>query len=136
MNAILAVGWPVAHVSLIVFLIVGAPLGITRPLVARLHLVAAVATGTVFALGADCPFTVWEKSARSAAGWPVYRGGFVEHYLVQPVYGGGMTPLVTTMIMAAWLVPSLVGHGIRLRRRRHPANPIATATAPSVSRGG
>lgn len=44
--------------------------------------------GTVLALyltGSDCPLTTWELQLREAAGAPGYRGGFIGHYLTEPL---------------------------------------------------
>lgn len=118
MSVAAAVFWPVIHLALVVFLIVGGPASIRRPVLARAHLAAVTGTSAVFLAGYDCPFTVWEKSARVASGWPSYEGGFIEHYLVRPVHPAGITPWVSVLIMAVWVVPTVVGHGVRWRQVR------------------
>lgn len=139
--ALLAVLWPLAHLTLMIFLIGGGPLGVHRPWVARVHLAAAAATGAVFLLGADCPLTTWEKQARSAAGWPGYRGGFIEHYLVRPLHPSGITTAITVLIVAAWVVPSIAGHAVRRHRTRRPTvatgrcGPAGGAPAGEASEG-
>ncbi|HYF46435.1 MAG TPA: DUF2784 family protein, partial [Acidimicrobiales bacterium] len=80
MNGLLAWTMAAAHLSLIVFLVIGA----WFPRLRRAHLVAALATAAVFLLGADCPLTVWENHFRDAAGWGTYDEGFVAHYLWRP----------------------------------------------------
>src|SRR5690242_5515656 len=97
MNGLLACTMALAHLSLIVFLIVGA----WRPVWRRLHLVAVGATATVFLLGADCPLTVWENHFRAAAGWDSYGDGFVAHYLWRPA---------PVLVVAAWLVPTVLAY--------------------------
>lgn len=128
MSEAAAVFWLALHLALVVFLIVGGPASIGRPLLARVHLVTVAGTSAVFLAGYDCPFAVWEKNARVASGWSRYDGGFIEHYLVRPVHAPGITPWVSVAIMAVWLVPSVVGHGVRWRRARR------SATAPASSR--
>ena len=97
MNGLLAWTMALSHLSLIVFLIVGAWFPRLRPL----HLVAVGATATVFLAGADCPLTVWENHFRAAAGWDTYGEGFVAHYLWRPAPG---------LVVAAWLVPTVLGY--------------------------
>ena len=121
--AVLAVLWPVAHLALVVLLVVGGPLGVRRPALARFHLVAAGATTAVFLAGMDCPLTVWEKDARLAAGWASYDGGFLERYLVRPWHPAGMTWWIAAGILAVWLLPSVAGHGLRWQRDRPDPQP-------------
>ena len=66
------------------------------------HVPAAIATAAVFALGADCPLTVWQKSFLRRAGTDAYDGGFIEYYVVEPITGDGMTPAVNAIVVAAW----------------------------------
>ena len=81
----------------------------------KVHIPAAVATGAVFAAGADCPLTTWQKYCLRRAGDSPYRGGFIEHYLVEPVTGGGITATTKTVIQLTWIVPTVVGYAMVLR---------------------
>jgi hypothetical protein len=116
MNGALVVLAASMHAALILFLIVGGPLSVRLPGVARPHLVAALATGAVFLAGWDCPLTVMEDHFRAAAGWASHDSGFVERYLVEPVRPGGITPAIQAVIVVVWVVPSVAGHLLR----RHP----------------
>ena len=73
MNGLLAWTMAGAHLTLVVFLIVGA----WWPGLRWAHDVAALATATVFLLGADCPLTVWEDALRGFA----TEKGFIELWL-------------------------------------------------------
>lgn len=119
MNGLLAWTMAASHLTLVVFLIVGAWWSRSR----RLHLVAAGATATVFLLGADCPLTVWENHFRAAAGWDTYGEGFIAHYLWRPA---------PALVVAAWLVPTLAAYLFASRgtnRYRHSAgSPSSTST--------
>jgi hypothetical protein len=105
-----------SHLALIVVLIIGGPLTLRYPRFVWVHIPAAIATALVFALGADCPLTVWQKAYLRRAGAPPYEGGFIEHYIVEPITGGGMTPAVTAMVLAAWLIPTATAYTVRVRR--------------------
>ena len=119
MNELFAWAMALAHLSLVVFLIVGAWWRRLRPA----HLVAAVATATVFLLGADCPLTVWENHFRDRAGWDTYGEGFVAHYLWRP------SPL---LVVAAWLVPTALAYVVASRGtnryRQAAGSPSSTST--------
>ena len=119
MNGLLAWTMAFSHLSLIVFLIVGAWFPRLRPP----HLMAVGATATVFLLGADCPLTVWENHFRAAAGWDTYGEGFVGHYLWRPA------PVV---VVAAWLVPTAVAYLVvdrgMNRYRQLSGGPSSTST--------
>jgi len=118
-NGALAGTMALAHLALIVWLVVGGPLSLRWRRLGPLHLLAVAPTAAVFLAGADCPLTVWEKHFREAAGWPSYRGGFIENYLVEPWHSGGISPLVSVAVAATWIVPTVVGHGWRIRSARH-----------------
>jgi hypothetical protein len=119
--AYLAVAFAVAHGLFIVALIVGGPLSARWPRLARAHLVAVAGTAAVFLSGSDCPFTVAELFFRRHAGWSTFDTGFVSHHLVEPLHPAGITPWVQVLLVAAWVVPTVVGHTLRLRRARGAA---------------
>lgn len=73
--------------------------------------------------GSDCPLTTIEKHFREVAGWSVYRNGFISHYLVEPFHPAGITSGVRIVIIAAWIVPNILGYGLAFRNvRRRPAS--------------
>ncbi len=113
--------WAGCHLALIVLLIVGGPLGRRWPWIWRIHLPALVATAAVNIVGADCPLTTWQKAAIVRSGGHPYMGGFIEHYLVDPLWSGGMTPGVKLAILASWVVPTIWGYSAWLARRRTTA---------------
>lgn len=115
----LLASWLIAlsHLTVIVYVVVGGPLALRWPRSARAHLIVAVLVGGVFALGMDCPLTVWQKALLERAGRPVYSGGFIEHYLVHPLTGTGMTPTVNAVIVALWVVPTVASYTVLVRRQ-------------------
>ena len=106
-----------AHLVLVVVLIVGGPVALRRPWFVRVHVPAAIATAGVFALGADCPLTIWQKYFIRRAGRAPYEGGFLEHYLVEPLTGSGVTPMVNLAIVTVWVLPTVVAYALLIRRR-------------------
>jgi hypothetical protein len=107
----------ITHLAVIVCVVIGGPVALRWPKAQRVHLVVALLVGAVFALGMDCPLTVWQKALLERAGRPVYEGGFIEHYLVNPLTGGGITLGVNAVIVALWVVPTVVSYTILARRQ-------------------
>jgi len=114
MNHALAVLMAVTHGLFIAFLVSGALLARRWPPLVRPHLGAVAATAAVSLAGQDCPLTTWENHFRAADGRPVIEG-FVEHYLVLPIHDQGMTPAIQVVVLAAWVIPSVVGYRQRWR---------------------
>jgi Protein of Unknown function (DUF2784) len=108
-NHALAVLVAVTHGVFIALLVSGALLARRRPRLIGPHLAAVAATVAIFLTGLDCPLTTWENHFRAAAGLPAI-DGFVEHYLVRPLNDEGMTPAIRVAVVAAWVVPSVVGY--------------------------
>jgi hypothetical protein len=112
-----------SHLALIVLLIVGAPLSLIWNWMPKIHVPAAIATGAIFAVGADCPLTTWQKACIRRSGRQPYSGGFIEHYLVHPITGNGITATVKVVILLTWIVPSVVGYWLLARQRAHRLAP-------------
>lgn len=77
----------VSHLTFIVFVLTGGYLAWRWQTVLPFHIAAVAISGGLALAGLDCPLTNVEKWFRRHAGDPVYRGGFIAHYLVP----GGMT---------------------------------------------
>jgi Protein of Unknown function (DUF2784) len=106
----------VVHLSFVVFLIVGGPLGRRFRAVVPAHLAAIVAAVAINVTGSECPLTVLEKHFLRLAGRTPYRGGFISHYLVEPVHPSGITGKVNLVLLAAWIVPTAVAYAVLGRR--------------------
>ncbi len=118
---LLAAAIALAHGLLAVFLIVGAPFAARRPRVMAWYLVMLVPTAIVNLGRFPCPLTVWEKDFWRLAGETPYRGGFISHYFVKPIYSDGLTStgedllLVSVVVWClSWLLYSAAHH---LRKR-------------------
>ena len=108
----------ILHGAFIVFLIGGGLACLRWPHLLRFHIPAVIGMATVNLLGMDCPFTVVQKHFLERAGEVPYDGGFVEHYLVDPIHPGGITAGVRAAIIACWVVPTAAAYWSLARRRK------------------
>jgi len=109
---------PVAHGLFVAVLICGALQVVRRPRFAKIHLPLVAAMSAVAGTGSDCPLTVIEQNARERAGLERHPTGFVSHYLVEPFHPAGITPAIRKALIAAWVIPNLVGYAAAIRRPR------------------
>lgn len=115
----------VVHLLAVALLLSGALLALRWPRLLPLHLLVA---GTILAVnlaGADCPLTDLEQALRAAAGEAPYAGGFIAHYLVEPLHPAGITPAVSLAIYAVALAPNLLAAVLFAARRVRQAQPAA-----------
>jgi hypothetical protein len=75
----------VVHGLAVLFLLVGGLVALRLPRVVLLHAPVALAILAVYLAGADCPLTTLELRLRAMAGEPAYEGGFLGHYLFEPL---------------------------------------------------
>jgi hypothetical protein len=75
----------VVHGLAVAFMLGGGLVVLRRPRVAALHAPLALAILGVHLAGADCPLTTLELWLREAAGERGYTGGFLGHYLFEPL---------------------------------------------------
>jgi hypothetical protein len=106
------------HGAFIVFLVIGGVACLRWPGLLKAHVVAVAGMATVNLLDLDCPFTVVQKHFIERAGDVPYEGGFNEHYLIDPIWDGGITPAIQAVIVACWLTPTVISYAVLLRRRR------------------
>lgn len=81
----------IVHFAFVLFVVFGGALVLRRPLLAWLHLPAALWGAAIEIAGGICPLTPLELWLRARAGEAGYGGGFVEHYIVALLYPGGLT---------------------------------------------
>lgn len=113
-----------SHLALIVVLVIGAPIGVRVAWMRRLHIALAVPTALVFLAGLACPLTVAEKWFLERSGRATYDGGFIDHYLVQPVHEPGITPTIALLIPLVWLAPTVAAYVAPRRRTFGAVRPI------------
>jgi hypothetical protein len=115
-HLIAARGVALTHFAFIAFLIAGGPIGLRYARARPVH-VAAIATALAINLtGSDCPLTVLEKRMLQAGGHRVYEGGFISHYLVEPVHPAGIDGRINLLLLSAWIVPTAAAYALRARR--------------------
>jgi Protein of Unknown function (DUF2784) len=106
----------VVHGAAVAFMLSGSLLALRWPRVLWLHVPVSVAILALHLTGSDCPLTSWELALRAAAGEPGYRGGFIGHYLTEPM---GFPIHATSTQIGIYVVaflPNLVGYGLLARR--------------------
>jgi hypothetical protein len=100
----------VLHGLLVVFMVTGSLLALRWPRLLRAHVPVALAILVLYATNSDCPLTTLELWLREQAGGPGYSGGFLGHYVTEPM--GFPIRATTTQvgIYVTALAPNLVGY--------------------------
>lgn len=105
------------HGAVVVLLVAGGLLGLRRPRLLRVHAPVALAVLAVNLAGLACPLTELEQALRVAAGEARYAGGFLEHYVLQPLGLRQAAPGVQLGIYAVAALPNALAYGLLARRR-------------------
>lgn len=125
------------HLAAIFCMLIGGLLSLRWPRLLPWH---AVLTGGILAVnlaGADCPLTVLELHLRTAAGQAPYSGGFIGHYLIEPVHPPGMTAAIDRLVQAVALAPNVVAYGfLALRSCRARVTAFPTVALGPQGRAG
>jgi hypothetical protein len=101
-----------AHLATVAFVLVGGLLAWRWRQLMLAHVSVFLAVAGVNVAGLDCPLTVAEQHLRTLEGEQPYAGGFIEHYLVEPLYPPGLPPGGSTALLAVALVPNLVAYAV------------------------
>ena len=124
----------VLHGAVVAFMLVGALLALRWPGVLWAHVPVSLAILALYLTGSDCPLTTWELALRDRAGEPVYRGGFIGHYLTEPLGFPIEATSTQVGISVIAVVPNLVGYGLLaaryLRRRGQISEPAPRGRRP------
>jgi hypothetical protein len=121
---VLANAVAVLHAAAVTFMLIGSLLALRWPHLVWLHVPVALTILVVHLAGSGCPLTTWELALREAAGGSGYRGGFIAHYIIEPM---GFPIAATSTQVGIYVVaflPNLVGYGLlaaRARRRERVA---------------
>jgi hypothetical protein len=112
----------VVHLAFIIFVIVGVLLVWRWRWIVVLHLAAVIWGLAIEFLDAPCPLTPLEQMLLRRVGEEVYRGGFVDHYIVPLIYPdapsnfflkAGIFVVVINLLLYGVLI-------VRMRTKRSP----------------
>ena len=113
---LLAAGVAVLHAAAVLFMLTGSLLALRWPRVLWLHVPVSLAILGLYLTGSDCPLTTWELQLREQAGEPGYDGGFIGHYITEPM---GFPIEATSTQVGIYVVaflPNLIGYGLLVAR--------------------
>jgi len=100
------------HAAAVLFMVSGSLLALRWPRLLWLHVPVSLGILALYVTGSDCPLTTWELALRASAGEPGYRGGFIGHYITEPL-GFPIRETSTQIgIYVAAFLPNLVGYGL------------------------
>jgi hypothetical protein len=106
----------VLHGAAVGFMLTGSLLALRWPGVLWLHIPVSLAILGLYLTGSDCPLTRLELWLRQRAGETGYRGGFIGHYVTNPLgYPIHATSTQVGIYVVAFL-PNLIGYGLLLAR--------------------
>jgi len=105
------------HGAAVAFMLTGSLIALRRPGVLWLHVPVSLAILAIYLTDSGCPLTTLELALRERAGEPRYTGGFIGHYITEPL--GFPIEATSTQIgiYIVVLVPNLIGYGLLLTRR-------------------
>ena len=121
---LLASAVALVHAAAVLFMLTGSLLALRWPWVLWLHVPVSLAILALYLTGSDCPLTTWELALRHEAGEPGYRGGFIGHYLTEPL---GFPIEATSTQIGIYVIaclPNLIGYGLLARRYVRPHRPL------------
>lgn len=121
MPLLLADALVVAHLLFVAFVMAGGFLLVRWPKLAWAHLPAAAWAAYIEFSGGICPLTPLENRLRAMGGESVYRGGFVEHYLLPVLYPENLTWPVQWVLGGLVVAVNLVAYTLAYRAWRRKA---------------
>lgn len=122
----------VLHGAAVLFMLAGALLALRWPRLFWLHVPVALAILGLYVTGSDCPLTTWELALRRKAGEPGYSGGFIGHYVTEPLGFPIHAPATQAGIYVVAFLPNVVGYALLARRYVRGRRARRPAAAPPV----
>ena len=108
----------VAHLTFVLFVVLGGLLVLRWPRAAWLHIPAAIWGVLIEYTGWICPLTPLENSLRARGGEAGYTGGFIEHYIQPLLYPAGLTRGTQIVLGSFVLLLNLFAYSILLARSK------------------
>jgi hypothetical protein len=105
------------HATAVLFMLTGSLIALRWPRVLWLHVPVAVAILGIYLTGSDCPLTTLELFLREQAGEPAYTGGFIGHYVTEPMGFPIRDASTQVGIYVVALLPNVVGYGLLVAAR-------------------
>lgn len=113
---LLAAAVALLHAATVVFVLSGGLLTLRRHGVLWLHVPVSLAILGLYLTGFDCPLTDLELWLRERAGGRAYRGGFIGHYVTEPLgFPIGATSTQVGICVVAFL-PNAIAYGVLVAR--------------------
>jgi hypothetical protein len=123
----------VVHGLTVALMLTGSLLARRWPRVLWLHVPLVLTILALYASGSDCPLTALELELRDEAGLPGYRGGFIGHYVTEPMGFPIRAASTQIGVYAAAFGANLVGYGLLVGRHLRRTG-AGTAEVEAVSR--
>jgi hypothetical protein len=104
------------HATAVLFMLTGSLLALRWPRLLWLHAPVSLAILALYLTGSDCPLTDLELALRERGGAPGYTGGFIGHYITEPL--GFPIEATSTQIgiYVVAFVPNVIGYTLHARR--------------------
>ncbi len=121
---LLATGVAVLHAATVLFMVTGSLLALRWPRLLAVHAVVASTILAVAVAGESCPLTDLELWLRERAGAPGYGGGFLGHYITEPLGHPIGATSTQVAIYLVGIVPNAIGyslHAVRALQHRRGA---------------
>ncbi len=119
------------HATAVLFMLVGSLLALRRPGLLWLHVPVSLAILGLYLTGSDCPLTSLELWLREGAGEPGYDGGFIGHYITEPMGFPIEATSTQVGIYVMALLPNVVGYGLLAARALRGQPGSRSAAGPS-----
>jgi uncharacterized protein DUF2784 len=107
----------VLHAAAVAFMVTGSLIALRWPRVLWLHVPISLVILALYLTGSNCPLTTLELSLRARAGEPGYTGGFIGHYITEPLGFSIHATATQICIYTVAFLPNLIGYGLLLTRR-------------------
>jgi hypothetical protein len=128
---VLAAAVAVLHGVAVAFMVSGSLLALRWPRVLWLHVPLVVAILGIYLTGSDCPLTALELWLRERAGRPGYSGGFIGHYLTEPLGRPIHAASTQVAIVLIAVLPNVIGYALLalrwVQRRMARPEPLAAS---------